>query len=32
MSIIKINQSTDEIIINIDVNSEIHEIIEELEL
>lgn len=31
MSIIKINQSTDEVIINIDVNAEIHEIAEELE-
>lgn len=31
MSIIKINQSTDEVVLNIDVNSEIHDIVEELE-
>ena len=31
MGIIKINQSTDEVVLNIDVNSEIHEIVEELE-
>ena len=31
MSIIKINQSTEEVVLNIDVNSEINEIVEELD-
>ncbi len=32
MSLVKINQSTDEVVLNIDVNAEIHQTIEELQL